>query len=105
MSENKLESQITELDVFGCDWNEWAVGIANSEFMKEAQKHGKAGIAEGLAMITVLTITEAQRMVAEQHYRSSVQLLNCLKRMIVEPDKFFALIGADELPPNDQVKH
>ena len=99
------ENQITERDVFGCDWNEWAIGIANTDLMKEARKHGKAAIAECLAMITVLIITEAQRLVAEQHYRGSVQLLNCLKRVIVEPDEFFELIGADEAPPSDQVRH
>lgn len=91
----------TDLEIFGCDWKEWANGIANSEFMKVAVEGGRSQVAEALAMVTVLVITEAQRFVAEGSYTKSVQLLNCLKRLICNPEEFMSLIEADVRPPSD----
>lgn len=100
------ESGVTELDVFGCDWNEWASGIAETEFIRVAANLGKRELAEALAMVTVLVITEAQRLVAEGKLKQSVQMLNCLKKLIVDPDEFFSKVVIAEATSGDQsVKH
>lgn len=91
----------TELEVFGCDWKEWADGIANSEFMKVAIAGGRPQIAEALAMLTIMVITEAQRFIAEGNQIQSVQLLNCLKRLIANPEEFIGLVTMGGEPPND----
>lgn len=100
------ESGITELDLFGCNWNEWATGIAETEFIQVAANQGKRQLAEALAMVTVLTITEAQRLVVEGQLKQSVQLLNCLKKLIIDPDEFFSKVVIAEATSGDQsVKH
>jgi len=96
----------TELEVFGCNWKEWANGIANSEFMRVAISGGRPRVAEALAMMTVMVITDAQRFVAEGNYVQSIQLLNCLKRLIANPEELMGLVTMSGEPPeNDSVIH
>ena len=99
------EPEVTEEDVFGCNWEEWASGIAETQFVQEAAKQGKPKLAEALAVITVMVITESQRMIAEEKLLESVQLLNCLKRLITSPGDFFSMLENVIPVPTTSTKH